>query len=174
MCSNIRPVYSTAFLHKHRGHLPTSFHFSNLPYKNVKCFWAQPHPPPPLSLLSKKKSCAVVKIKSCTCCVSWQWIKRVRVQALVLFLREKATVRIHRRLDGSQSKCERGGKGKLLALPYNIIISHTRQFIITIQLYLWATCFDCFQSSSGPAKSKSKAYLICSALWDPKRSYMIL
>ena len=44
----------------------------------------------------------------------------------------------------------------------------------TTQLYLWATCFDCFQSSSGPTKSKSKAQLICRALWDPKRLHMIL
>ena len=44
----------------------------------------------------------------------------------------------------------------------------------TIQLYLWATYFDCFQSSSGPTKNKSKAYLIYRALWDRKRLHMNL
>jgi hypothetical protein len=43
MCNNTRPVCSTASLCKHRGHLPTSFHFSNLPYKNVKCVSVPKH-----------------------------------------------------------------------------------------------------------------------------------
>ena len=55
---------------------------------------------------------------------------------------------------------------------YNFNVSHTHTNYYTIQVYLWATCFDSFQSSSGPTKSESKAYLIYRALWDPKRSYI--
>jgi hypothetical protein len=50
MCSNIRPVCSTASLRKHRGHLPTPFHLSNLPHKNVKCVSVPKHK-------KKKKNC---------------------------------------------------------------------------------------------------------------------
>ena len=55
----------------------------------------------------------------------------------------------------------------------NFNISQTHRLLYNI-IYLWATCFDCFQSSSGPTKNKFNAYLIYRALWDPTHLHMIL
>jgi hypothetical protein len=41
---------------------------------------------------------------------------------------------------------------------YNFYYQSYTPIYCTIQLYLWATCFDCFQSTSDPTKSKSKAF----------------
>jgi hypothetical protein len=53
---------------------------------------------------------------------------------------------------------------------YNFYFQSYTPIYYTIQLYLWARCFDCFQSSSGPTTSKSKALLLVGPDDDWKQS----
>ena len=56
---------------------------------------------------------------------------------------------------------------------HNFNISQDTTIYYIIKLYFWATCFDCFQSSSGPTKNKCIFYLLYRAPWDPKTLRMI-